>query len=236
MQPVYTRDWPNSKAEASLYLEEVAKQVRLLPLTAEPRQIAAVETTCGTGGKTLYCCAAVMSFPELEEIECVFSHGPTGFSYEPGLLHFREGPVIAQTLAKIVATPDLLMVHGHGIAHPQRCGSASSLGVVFDIPTVGCCRKLLAGNHREVAPTKGSAQPIILDSDEVGMAYRSKDKVKPIFVSPGHLCDLASAVSLTKRCLRGFRQPEPLRLAHLMAHKYKRRSEKKNQATPSEVY
>jgi len=235
VQPIHVREWPKSKAEAYQYQESVAQQVKLLPISPEPRLIVAVETAYGAGGETLYCCAAVMSFPDLEEIECVFSHGPAGWSYEPGLLYFREGPVIAQALSKVVATPDLLMVHGHGIAHPLRCGLASSLGVVFDMPAIGCCRKSLAGHHREVAPTKGSAQPIMLNSDEVGMAYRSKDKVKPIFISPGHLCDLPGAVDLTKRCLRGFRQPEPLRLAHLLTHKYKRRSERKSQATPSEV-
>lgn len=236
MQPVYTHEWPASKAEACRYLKEVAKQVKLPPLTAEPTMIAAVETASGSGGEILYCCVAVMSFPELTEIETVVSYGPIGFPYEPGLLSFREGPVIAQTLSKLATKPDLLMAHGHGIAHPQRCGLASYLGVVFDIPTIGCCRKMLAGRHGEVSPTRGSAQPIVLNTDEVGMAYRSKDNVKPIFISPGHLCDLMSAVNLTKRCLRGFRQPEPLRIAHLLAHKYKRRSEKKNQATSSEVY
>lgn len=236
MQPVYTHDWPASRAAAYQYQEEVAKRIKLLPLTTEPSLIAAVETAYGAGGETLYCCVAVMSFPELTEIECVFSSGPTGFPYEPGLLYFREGPVIAQTLSKLTVMPDLLMVHGHGIAHPQRCGLAGYLGVVFDVPAIGCCRKLLAGQHREVPPTRGSAQPIILNSDEVGMAYRSKDNVKPIFISPGHRCDLPSAVDLTKRCLRGFRQPEPLRIAHLEAHKFKRRSEKKNRATQSEVY
>lgn len=235
MQPVYTHEWPVSITEAYQYQKEVAKQIKLPPLTTEPTLIAAIETAYGSGGETLYCCVAVMSFPELTEIECVFSLGPTGFPYEPGLLYFREGPVIAQTLSKLAATPDLLMVHGHGISHPQRCGLASCLGVVFDVSAIGCCRKMLAGHYREVPPTRGSVQPIILNSDEVGMAFRSKDNVKPIFISPGHLCDLPSAVNLTKRCLRGFRQPEPLRIAHLLAHKYKRRSEKKDPATPSEV-
>lgn len=236
MQPAYTHDWPTSKAEAYKYQEEVARQIKLLPISEEPKLIGAVETAYGNGGETLYCCVVVMTFPELEEVEQVFSHGPTGFQYEPGLLYFREAPVIAQTLSKLVATPDLLIVHGHGTAHPKRCGLASSLGVVFEIPSIGCCRKLLAGQHREVGPTKGDAQQVLLNSNEVGMAYRSKDNVKPIFISPGHLCDLPGAVGLVKRCLRGFRQPEPLRLAHLLAHKYKRRGEKMNSAKRSEVY
>lgn len=235
MQPVFTHSWPNSKAEAHQCQEKLAGQVKLPPLTEEPSVIVAVETTYGSGGETLYCCAAVLSFPELTEVETVFSHGPADFKYEPGLLYFREGPVITQTLSKLTATPDLLMVHGHGIAHPKRCGLASSLGVVFEIPTIGCCRKLLAGHHREVPTTKGSAQPIILNDNEVGMAYRSKTNVKPMFISPGHLCDLQSAVSLTQRCMRGFRQPEPARLAHLLAHRFKRRTEQYHRAAPSEV-
>jgi deoxyribonuclease V len=183
----------------------------------------------------LYACGVIMTFPELREVERVFAQGPPGFPYVPGMLYFREGPVLSQTLNNLTQTPDLIIVHGHGTAHPLRCGLASHLGVVFEVPTVGCCRRLLSGRHREVPEVKGSSQPILLGSRQVGLAYRSKDNVKPIFISPGHLCDLPTALDIIKRCLRGFRQPEPLRLAHRMANKHKRRTEKKNRGGGGEA-
>jgi len=198
-----------------------------MPLAREPRLIAAVETVYGSGGDMLYGCGVIMTFPELREVERVFGEGPPGFPYVPGLLYFREGAIVGQVLNNFAQTPDLLIIHGHGTAHPTRCGLACQVGVVFDVPTIGCSRRLLTGHHREVPETKGSSQPIMMGSRQVGVAFRSKDNVKPIFVSPGHLCDLPGALDIVKRCLRGFRQPEPLRLAHRMANKYKRRCEKR---------
>ena len=226
------QSWPKSKAEASGRQKETASQIRLLPLDEEPHLITAVETVYGNGSDVLYACAVTMSFPELEEVERVFAEGPPGFPYVPGFLYFREGAVISQALSNLKETPQLVIVHGHGTAHPRRCGLASHIGVVLDIPTIGCCRRLLTGHHRELPPTKGANQPIMLATRQVGVAYRSKENVKPIYISPGHRCDLPDAVSIVQRCLRGFRQPEPLRLAHLLANKLKQRSEKKIRVKP----
>ena len=104
---------------------------------------------------------------------------------------------------------------------------ACQIGLAIDRPTIGCARKLLAGRHRPVAPAKGSSQPIVANSKQVGLAYRSKENVKPIFISSGHRCDLEHARDIIVKNLRGFRLPEPLRLAHLFANKYRRRSEAK---------
>jgi deoxyribonuclease V len=222
--------WPESKLDANRLQEEAAGQVRLIPLAKEPHLIGAVETVYGSSGDMLYGCGVIMTFPELEEVERVFAQGPPGFPYVPGMLYFREGEVVAQLLSNFVKTPDLIIVHGHGTAHQRRCGLASHIGVVFDVPTLGCCRRLLSGRHRDLPETKGASQPIILGTRQVGVAYRSKDRVKPIFISPGHLCDQPDALTIVQRCLRGFRQPEPLRLAHRMANKHKRRCEKKHRS------
>ena len=136
--------------------------------------------------------------------------------------------MILSALEKIKENPDIIIVHGHGYAHPGRCGMASLVGLAFDKPSIGCARRLLAGYHRPVDPRKGSQQPLILNSREVGIAYRSKENVKPIFISPGHKCNLAQARDIIVQNLRGFRMPEPLRLAHLYANKYKRHREQKN--------
>lgn len=228
MQYQIDHHWPADKAEAFEIQKDLFARLRQggnrdIP---QPERIAAVETAYGAGGDRIYAAAVVVSFPELEPIERAYYHLPVEFQYVPGLAYFREGPVILRALAKLQEQPDVLMVHGHGLAHPRQCGIASLIGLAFDIPSVGCARRILAGNYRPVGETKGSSQPIYLRDKLVGVAYRSKDNVKPIFISPGFLYTLDQSQDITVRCLRGYRQPEPLRLAHLFVNKYKRRIEK----------
>lgn len=221
-------EWPTTKAEAYAIQDEMAEQVELYGNVDNPELIAAVDTAYGSGSEIVFASAVVTTFPQIEIVERTYHYGPVGFPYHPGLFYFREGPVIIEALAKIDSDPDLLIIHGHGLAHPKLCGMACHVGIVFDKPTIGCARKLLAGHHRPVGSSKGSSQPITIRSKEVGLAYRSKENVKPIFISPAYKCDLAQAKKIIVQNLRGFRLPEPLRLAHLFANKYKRHMERKN--------
>lgn len=222
--------WPETRAEAYAIQEEMAARIEPGGGGGDPGLIAAVDTAHGFGGVTLYACAVAVTFPELEEVERVFYYAPLRFPYEPGLLYFREGPVITGALSLLTCAPGLIIVHGHGLAHPRQCGVASHVGLVFDRPTIGCARRLLVGKHRPVAEAKGSYQPVTIGSREVGVAYRSRAKVKPIFISSGHLCDISQARDVVVRNLRGFRLPESLRLAHLQVNKYKRCHEKSSRA------
>ncbi|HOP07768.1 MAG TPA: endonuclease V [candidate division Zixibacteria bacterium] len=221
-------DWPQDKDEARRLQSDAASSLTFITDHDEPRLIAAVDTAYGYGGEVLYAAVVVTSFPEIEIVERNYYYGEMTFPYLPGLLFYREGPVILKALAKLQNDPDLIIVHGHGIAHDRGCGQASHIGLAFDKPTIGCARKLLAGRVRAVPEIKGGSQPIIIGNREVGLAYRSKDKVKPIFISPGYRCDLNLARDIVVRNLRGYRLPEPLRLAHLFANKYKRRFEKES--------
>ncbi len=214
--------WPETRAEAYAIIEEMVTRIEPGMAGEDPNLIAAVDTAHGPGGEVLYACAVVVTFPELEEVDRAFFHAPVRFPYEPGLLYFRDGPIITGALSQLISNPDLIIVQGHGQAHPLRCGVASHVGLVFDRPTIGCARRLLAGRHRPVAPAKGSYQPITIGSKEVGVAYRSRADVKPLFISAGHRCDSAQARDIVVRCLRGFRLPEPLRLAHQLVNKQKR--------------
>ena len=220
-------DWPTTKAEASAIQDEMAGRIELHANAESPGLIAAVDTAYGNNAETLFASVVVTTFPEIEVVERTYHYGPLNFPYIPGLYYFREGPVIIEALAKVESDPDLVIVHGHGLAHPRRCGMACSLGIAFDKPTIGCARKLLTGYHRPVGEIKGSCQPITIRSQEVGLAYRSKDNVKPIFISPAYKCDLDQAKEIIVQNLRGFRLPEPLRLAHLFANKLRRQIEKK---------
>jgi deoxyribonuclease V len=228
-------EWPQSRREAEHIVSDLAEQVEIAPVLQEPKTIAAVDTAYGKNAEVVFTSAVLVSFPEIEEIERTFQYGQVSFPYLPGLFYFREGETIIKALSKLKTEPDIIIVHGHGVAHPARCGMASLIGLAFDKPTIGCARKLLAGQHRPVAPGKGNFQPIMIQSREVGYAYRTKDGVKPIFISPGHKCNLEQSRDYIVRNLRGFRQPEPLRLAHLYANKFRRHIERKGTAAnPSE--
>ena len=215
--------------------KEAASLVDLQGNNKEPELIAAVETAYGYGGENLYAAVVIVDFLKFQEVERAYYFDTVDFPYNPGLFYYREGPVISKALEQVESRPDLMIIHGHGIAHPKRIGMACHLGLDFNIPTIGCARKNLAGTYRPVGETRGNSQPIYLQGKEVGLAYRSKDRVKPIFISPGYKCDLAYAREIIVKCLRGYRLPEPLRMAHLLANKYKRHIEKGAKLTDREV-
>lgn len=227
-------EWPSTPEQALVFQHACKTQVSLTGNNRQPKLIAAVDTAYGYNGEHIYASAIVMDFASLTEVEKRSAGGPVTFPYIPGLFYFREGPAMVEALSMLEHNPDLIIVHGHGVAHPRKCGSASHIGLTFDMPTIGCARRLLAGTHAPIAAERGAFQPIHIDGEEVGLAYRSKDNVKPIFVSPGHRCDLAFARDVILGSLRGFRLPEPQRVAHLYANKYRRIREKRRAADPSD--
>lgn len=227
MEHTYLHDWPQSKTDAIELQKEMAEKIQIFSNNKSIKNIAAVETAYNSNNEIVIAAVSTFSFPDIIEQERTFQYCKVTFPYIPGLFFFREGEAIIKALEKLNTDPDLIIVHGHGIAHPRFCGIASHIGLLFDKPTIGCCRKLLVGTHREVRPEKGDYQEMIYKGKHVGYAIRSKDNVKPIFVSPGHLCDLNTARDIIMKNLRGYRLPEPLRLAHSAVNKYKRHVEMK---------
>lgn len=230
MRPLFESSLPKDIAEAIAIQKELAPQIEIYPPRTDICFLTAVDTAYSTDGETVFAAAVTLSFPDLEEIEKRFQFEKVKFPYQPGLFFFREGTAIINVLEKLEQEPDLLIIHGHGIAHPRGIGMASQIGLIFDKMTIGCSRKVLLGSHREVDSKKGSYQPISLNNREVGYAYRSKDGVKPIYISPGHHCDLTISKEIIVKCLRGYRLPEPMRIAHLLVNKYKHHFERKKEA------
>jgi deoxyribonuclease V len=142
---------------------------------------------------------------------------PTPFPYIPGLLSFREIPVILAALEKLQTTPDVLMTDGHGMAHPRRFGLACHLGVLLDLPTIGCAKSVFVGEHETLPEAQGSTKPLMDGAETIGMAMRTRDKVKPIYVSIGQYVDLSSAVRVVLACGVGYRLPGPIRWADRLA-------------------
>ncbi|MGE5663968.1 MAG: endonuclease V, partial [Deltaproteobacteria bacterium] len=144
------------------------------------------------------------------------------FPYVPGYLTFREGPAVLSAWKKLRRRPDAMLFDGHGIAHPRRFGLASHIGVVLSIPSVGCAKKRLVGEHGEPGPDRGDWVPLTIDGETVGAVLRTRPGVKPVFVSPGHRADLASAIALVLRFCSGFRLPDPARRAHQLTRELRR--------------
>ena len=185
--------------------------------------IAGADAAFSSDGKIVFGALVVLSFPELEPRQVVFGRCPVTFPYIPGYLSYREGPVLYDLFKRLNSRPDLILFDGQGIAHPRGLGLASHLGVVLDIPSVGCAKSRLVGEYNEPGPEKGERSPLIYKGVQVGWTLRTRDNVRPIFVSPGHRVGLESAYRLVLACCRRFRLPEPCRLAHHEVGKYKQK-------------
>lgn len=170
----------------------------------------------------------VYRFPELEEVERCMARRRLRFPYVPGLLSFREGPALLAAFARLRTEPDLILIDGHGRAHPRLFGIACHLGVLLDKPTVGCAKSLLVGEHREPGAKAGSTTPLLLHGERVGVVLRTRDNVKPIYVTPGHRVSVDSAVGLVRRCLDGYRIPRPTREADHYVRELRRRYQRQH--------
>jgi len=141
---------------------------------------------------------------------------PTKFPYVPGLLSFREAPALLSALGLLRREPDVFMFDGQGYAHPRRFGLACHVGLLIDRPSIGCAKSLLVGECELPAKAKGSTSPIIHGAERIGMAVRTRDSVKPVYVSVGHRLSLPAAVRITLDCCDRYRIPEPTRLADIL--------------------
>ena len=160
----------------------------------------------------------VQRYPDLTPIEAAVEATPLVFPYIPGLLAFREGPAILAAWHQLHNKPDLLMFDGQGIAHPRGVGIASLLGLWLERPTIGVAKSRLYGVHAEVGPKRGDRADLLdKNSNVIGAVLRTREKTNPLYISPGHLMDVAHAVEFVMACSTSFRLPEPTRWAHKVA-------------------
>jgi deoxyribonuclease V len=164
----------------------------------------------------------LMTYPELEVVEKVWHHGPVELPYVPGFLSFREAPNLLLAYQKLSHKPDLILVDGHGISHPRKLGIATHLGLNLGLPTMGVAKKVLVGKYTEPATTKGAISPLVYKDEVIANVVRTKDNVKPVFVSPGHLIDLDSVTEIALNCTTKYKLPEPTRLADHYAAVFKK--------------
>ncbi|TET14450.1 MAG: deoxyribonuclease V [Dehalococcoidia bacterium] len=217
MKAHHLHDWQIARDQAMQIQRDLAAMVSRRNEVGDILLVAGVDISAPDSEGFARAAVAVVSYPELKLKETKVVQQQVTFPYVPGLLSFRESPLILAVCEKLNADPDLILVDGQGIAHPRRLGLASHLGLLWDKPTIGCAKSRLCGEHQLVPPQPGSYAEIIDNSEVIGAALRTKQGAGPVYVSIGHKVDLQAAVSWVLRCCRGLRLPEPTRLAHLAA-------------------
>ena len=210
--------WDGSVAQARALQSRLAGRVVLEDrLPAEPRFLAGFDVGFGDDGRTTRAAVVRLDADTLEPVEHHIARVPTSMPYVPGLLSFRELPALLAALALLSRPPDLVFVDGQGIAHPRRLGIAAHFGVVTGLPSIGVAKKRLHGRFEPPGPERGDRSPILDGGERIGWALRSRPRCNPLIVSPGHRVSVDGALDWTLRCLRGWRLPEPTRLADRLA-------------------
>jgi deoxyribonuclease V len=209
--------WDGNVARARALQIELAAQVRLVDDYPPLRRVAGVDVGFEDGGAITRAAAVLLDSQTLLPVADVVARQPTRMPYIPGLLSFRELPALLQALSELPESPDLVFVDGLGVAHPRRLGIAAHLGVVTGLPTIGVAKSILVGTHDEVGPQRGDRQPLEYKGEVIGCVLRSKDRIRPLIISPGHRVSMATAPELVLAFGTKYRLPEPTRLADKLA-------------------
>jgi deoxyribonuclease V len=196
---------------------ELAQMVDRRPKLGSITTVAGVDISGVDAEGRARAAVVVLSYPDLELVEGRVVEEEVAFPYVPGLLSFREAPLIVAACDHLQTDPDLVLVDGQGLAHPRRFGLGCHLGLIWEKPTIGCAKSKLCGEHKPVLSERGSYSEIMHKGEVIGAAVRTRTGVRPVYVSIGHMIDLTTAISCVLQCCRGLRLPEPTRLAHLLA-------------------
>lgn len=218
--------WKVSPAQAAAIQRRLQTLVILRGSACGLRYVAGVDAASDPEAGWLYAAAVVMDLQDFSVRESAGVQWKTSFPYQPGYLSFREAPALLSALARLRIAPEAVICDGQGIAHPRGLGLASHLGVILDLPTVGCAKRRLVGEHRVPAFAAGSQTPLWFQGRVVGTVLRTRAGVKPVYVSPGHRMTVKEAGRLVLKACRGFRIPEPVRQAHLAAERLRREAER----------
>ena len=229
MKPVFSHSWNVSPQEAIKLQEKLKKRIILKKDFSKVKRIAGADISFSKKSNRGYAAVIVFSFPDnrrldearrqLEVLEEQHAIGSLKFPYIPGLLTFREGPLLIEAFKKIKIEPDVIIFDGQGIAHPKRLGLATHMGILLGKPTIGCAKSRLIGTYQEPKSEKNSYSLLKDDDEIIGAVLRTRDNISPVFISPGHRIDLKSSLEIVLECLRDYRLPEPTRQAHLLVNR-----------------
>ncbi|MDD5748604.1 MAG: deoxyribonuclease V [Actinomycetota bacterium] len=215
MKPAFTHRFrvsPKKAIEIQRELSSLVVEKKLV--IRNTRLVAGADVSYSKSSNRVHAAVVVLSFPELAVIEERTASCESSFPYIPGLLAFREAPPLLLAFRRLKNEPDVVLFDGHGIAHPRSFGIASHMGVILGVPAVGVAKSILVGEYRMPDEERGQYSPVLYNEKTVGIALRTRNNVKPVFVSVGNLIDLDSAREITLSCCTRYRLPEPIRAAH----------------------
>jgi deoxyribonuclease V len=216
--------WDLTPAEARELQRTLAGRVDATTTLGPVTRLAAADVSFDRGSPVVFAAVVVIDVATGRLLDSAGAVAPALFPYVPGLLSFREAPAVLAAFEKLSVEPDAVLCDGQGIAHPRRLGLASHIGLWLDRPTIGCAKSRLCGTHEEVGPSRGSTTPLIDGDEVIGRVVRTRRNVKPLYVSPGHRCDIDSAVRLVLEQVGKYRLPEPARMAHEVVNAMRRRA------------
>ncbi len=215
MEPVVTHPWDVSPDEAKAIQRQLQEHLIIEPVEPAPEIVAGVDVSAK--GDQARAAVVLLTYPDLIPFQSVTATKPITFPYMPGLLAFREGPVVLEALEQVAEQPDVIIFDAQGLAHPRRMGLATHLGILLDAPAVGCAKSRLIGTHESPDQAKGSWTPLIDGGETIGAVVRTRENVSPVFVSLGHRVDLESSIDLVLSCAPRYRLPETTRWADRVA-------------------
>jgi deoxyribonuclease V len=226
--------WKVDCQEAIKIQESLRKNLILGNTPSKVRLIAGADASYCKKNDKLYAAVITMDLPDLTVVEEASATRNATFPYIPGLLTFREAPPLLIAFKNLKKRPDAVIFDGQGIAHPRGLGLASHLGLILDVPTVGCAKKRLIGQHQGVGNKIGSYSPLKNNGEIIGAALRTKRGVKPVFVSCGHKIDLPGSIEIILKTCRGYRLPEPTRQAHLLVNRLRKEDLETTSSNPND--
>jgi deoxyribonuclease V len=206
--------WDVSTAEARDLQLELAARVDRSRTMPPIETVAGADVSYDLRGKWLYAAVVVLRMRTWEVLDRSGVIAEARFPYVPGLLSFREAPPVIEAFTKLTVRPDVLICDGQGIAHPRRLGLASHIGLWLGLPAIGCAKSWLCGEYEEPGPERGDRSPLIDAGETIGAVVRTRTRIKPLYVSTGHLCDLESAIAIVLATATKYRQPWTTRSAH----------------------
>lgn len=221
MKPHRLHPWHVTPREAARIQSELRSMLRLEPFAGPVRLVAGADVAFSRKDDLVFAAVVLMTWPDCVTAATATVVREGTFPYVPGLLSFREGPAVVEAFGRLDAEPDLLFFDGQGTAHPRRLGLASHIGLLLDLPSIGCAKSRLCGEHREPGKRRGSSAALTDNDEVVGAVLRTRDGVRPMYVSPGQRMDLPSAIAFTLAACKGFRLPEPTRQAHTLVTRFK---------------
>lgn len=211
--------WPKNINDAKAIQENLKDKVKIIPLRKMPKFVSGVDAAfCDD---RVIAVACVYKYPKLVHVEDVFAVNEISFPYVPGYLSFREGPAIIKALRKLKTKPDVVLFDGQGIAHPLGLGIASHIGVILNMPAIGCAKSKLVGEYRCPQSLKGKWTTLKYKGKSIGAVLRTKKGIRPLFISAGHLIDLKGSIEMVLGCTGKYRIPEPLRRADHLSKELK---------------